>query len=522
MFRKLGITLTLIILGLFAFQTADADLDAQQRQHLYYSVKPAVVLVWLSVQAQITIQTEQGPIEMQTQMSSSGSGWIISADGYLVTNGHVVDTYHDNNDEQLKSQMLWRALEENVFPGAEQKQGRPLTSEEKVALFQQFLSAAEISVKKDLDVYLQNWKKYSAEVKEFSPPMSGRPGKTSIPWESWETGKDVAVLKIEGRDLPTVRIGDSGTMQIGAAVHVAGYPGVVMEHTYLNPESVLEASFTTGQISSLKLDVKGSNVLQFDAPVTWGNSGGPVFNDNGDVIGMATFISIHQGQQAIQGFNFAVPSNVVKEFIRAAGVDTSPSLFDRAWADALNLYYQGKSQEAIAKFTEVLRLMPDLQDATKLQREAMSGGGGGESGGFSTTTLIIGLVVLIGIILIVTGIMRTRRGGGAAAVAKKPKAGADLGQLVVQTGPLKGNTFPITVDGIRIGRDAAKCQIVINEETVSREHAIVFADNAGAIMVKNLSGTNPTHVNERSIQETTMQPGDTIKVGSSVMVYRKG
>ena len=103
-------------------------------------------------------------------------------------------------------------------------------------------------------------------------------------------------------------------------------------------------------------DVKGSNVLQMDAPVTWGNSGGPVMNEAGEVVGMATFISLHEGQQAIQGFNFAVPVNVVKEFVRASGSDTSPSLFDEVWDEALGIYYEHKRDAAIQKFDEVLRL----------------------------------------------------------------------------------------------------------------------------------------------------------------------
>ncbi|MBU1698896.1 MAG: trypsin-like peptidase domain-containing protein [Candidatus Eisenbacteria bacterium] len=519
MFRKLGTIISFVVLILFMSQAVQADLDADARQRLYYKVKPAVVLVWFSVQAQINIQTETGPLQLESQMSGSGSGWLISADGYLVTNGHVAELYHDDNEEQLKRQLLYQALAESIFPSLEAKEGRQFTDEEKFALFQAFLPQSEITLKKDLSVYLQNWKKYAAEVKEYSPPMSGQAGKLALPWDSSETGKDVAILKIEGRDLPTVRIGDSGTVQLGATVHVAGYPGVVMQHIYLNPESVLEASFTRGQISSLKLDVKGSNVLQMDASTTWGNSGGPVFNDEGQVIGMATFGSIHQGTQAIQGFNFAVPSNVVREFVRAAGVDTSPSLFDRTWSDALQLYYSGKKNKAIAKFDEALRLMPDLPDAVKLQREAMSAPAGGGGGGLSTTTMIIGLVIILGIILVVVGLMRSKGSGGKAAV-KKPKAGKEMGQIIVREGPLAGNRFPMTAEGIRIGRDPQKCKIVLSEETISREQAFIYLSDSGEVMIKNLSGTNPTHLNDRPIQESVIKPGDAIKIGTSVLVYQ--
>src|SRR5690606_33856709 len=186
----------------------------------------------------------------------------------------------------------------------------------------QLFPRAQIALTRSLDVFLQNWRKLPAEVEECSPPLSPVPGKLSMPWMEMQTGKDVAVLKIQGRDLPTVRLGDSDRVQIGDNVHVAGYPGVVMEHPYLSPQTVLEASFTRGQVSALRLAVQDSNALPVGAAMTWGNSGGPIFSDAGEVVGMSTFISIAQhtgAAQAIAGFNFAVPTSVVREFLRSAG-----------------------------------------------------------------------------------------------------------------------------------------------------------------------------------------------------------
>ncbi len=517
MSRKLQILLAMTLL-LLVPGAARADLDAEARQRLYYQVKPATVLVWFSVEAQIYLTTDDGSVEMKAQMGGSGSGWIISSNGYLVTNGHVVEKYHEDNEEQLKAQLFFAALEENYFPQLQQQQGRELTQQEKIQILQQLLPKAQIVLLKTLDVYLQNWKKYTAEVKEYSPPMSGRPGKTSLPWENTETGKDVAILKIEARDLPTVRMGDSDRVELGTTVHVAGYPGVVMEHAYLNPQSVLEASFTRGQISSLKLDVKGSNVLQMDAPVTWGNSGGPVFSDAGEVVGMATFISLHEGKQAIQGFNFAVPVNVVREFVRAAGVDISPSAFDGVWTEALDLYYSGKKKDSMRKFDEALLVMPDLPDAVKLRREAMMAP---EGGGLSTTNLIILIAIVVGAGLIIIGLLNRRKGAGGKMASGKGKGEMNLGQIIIQEGPLRGNRFPVSPSGLRIGRDPQKCQVVIDEEVVSREHAIIQASEGGELMIKSLSGTNPTQVNDRPITETTLRTGDLIKIGNSVLRYQK-
>jgi S1-C subfamily serine protease len=66
------------------------DLNATDRQRLFYTVKPAVAFVLVMAQAQIELQTDEDTLQMQSQSGNTGSAWIISPDGYLVTNGHVV------------------------------------------------------------------------------------------------------------------------------------------------------------------------------------------------------------------------------------------------------------------------------------------------------------------------------------------------------------------------------------------------------------------------------------------------
>jgi pSer/pThr/pTyr-binding forkhead associated (FHA) protein len=104
-------------------------------------------------------------------------------------------------------------------------------------------------------------------------------------------------------------------------------------------------------------------------------------------------------------------------------------------------------------------------------------------------------------------------GGAAAATMAAPRA--KMAQLRVTGGPLQGNRFDIGPDGLRIGRDPVACQIVLSEASVSREHAVIRQTGSG-ITIKNLSGTNPTYVNDRAIQEATLAAGDTVKVGDSI------
>ena len=113
---------------------------------------------------------------------------------------------------------------------------------------------------------------------------------------------DIAVLKIAAdKPLPYVAFGDSGAMQVGDWVVAVGNP------------FGLGGSVTTGIISARGRDIHSGqfdDFLQIDAPINRGNSGGPAFNLNGEVIGINTAIYSPNGGSV--GIGFAVPSNVAK------------------------------------------------------------------------------------------------------------------------------------------------------------------------------------------------------------------
>jgi S1-C subfamily serine protease len=76
---------------------------------------------------------------------------------------------------------------------------------------------------------------------------------------------------------------------------------VVTSHELLSKETQFEATITTGRVSRFRRDIGGQQVIQTDAAIIQGNSGGPVFDDRGDVVGAATFTSL-QGDQVVQDF----------------------------------------------------------------------------------------------------------------------------------------------------------------------------------------------------------------------------
>jgi serine protease Do len=164
---------------------------------------------------------------------SLGSGVIVSSDGYIVTNNHVIE----------------RADE--------------------------------------IKVILIDRKSFKARVVGVDPKT------------------DVAVIKIDARDLPVVPWGDSDKLQVGEFVLAIGNP-FGLSHTV-----------TMGIISAVgRADVgiaDYEDFIQTDAAINPGNSGGPLVNIQGEIVGINTAIFSRTG--GYQGIGFAVPSNMVRQVI---------------------------------------------------------------------------------------------------------------------------------------------------------------------------------------------------------------
>ena len=117
----------------------------------------------------------------------------------------------------------------------------------------------------------------------------------------FDEDNDVAVLKIDASDLSPVSIGNSDDIAVGDSVFAIG-----------NPLGELDFSMTSGRVSaldrSITIERNGTaiNMFQFDAAINSGNSGGPVYNESGEVIGIAT---AKVGSSGVEGLGFAIPIN---------------------------------------------------------------------------------------------------------------------------------------------------------------------------------------------------------------------
>lgn len=309
--------------------------------------KPAVVRVFSFYWTTWTI----GSVQINTYYGGSGSGAFINPDGYIVTNAHVVDTY-THNDQKKWENLAWELVKTLVNK-------YKLSKDQAIALVNNNL--AKIGKISSVNVVITpGGEELPFDVKEIGSPAGEK------------DGKDVAVIKVEGRNFPTVKLGDSDKIRTGERVFVAGYPGDADLGSWGSKKSGLEWSWAPGSISSdKKATAQGAPLIQINAEgVKPGNSGGPVMNSDGQVIGLLTF-----GTQG--GPHWAMTSKTALEFIRKAGANNDAGVADRAYREGLEFYWQGYYSKALPKFEEVRRLYPKHSEAESLITECQNNIGSG-------------------------------------------------------------------------------------------------------------------------------------------------
>ena len=188
----------------------------------------------MTVNSVVGINTEitTNAFGQEAVAASSGSGFILSEDGYIITNAHVV---------------------------------------------------ADAS---SIEVVLFNDDSFEAKL------------------VGADTSYDIAVLKIEAKGLPAVTVGDSDTLKVGEDVVAIG-----------NPLGELTFTMTNGILSAIdreiNIDGNPQNMLQTNAAINSGNSGGPLFDMDGNVIGVTTakYSGSSMSGTSIEGLGFAIPIN---------------------------------------------------------------------------------------------------------------------------------------------------------------------------------------------------------------------
>jgi S1-C subfamily serine protease len=368
--------------------------------------KPAVVRIVDGASAQIWFQIPgtSGKV-YNVSTIGLGSGFFISSNGYIATNAHVVSTTKEG-EAKAKQALFWQLVRQVARELGKDPRDLNTNYINEHSRLQSF--------KKYHHVIIPDGSAFPFEIKQYGAPVG----------ESVDQGKDVAVIKIEVKNAPILKLGDSEKVQLQDHVTVIGYPGAAdtFDSGLLDQKSAFEATINDGKISAKKTASSGAPILQTSTPATHGNSGGPVLNDANEVIGLLTFRGDTVNGQEVSGFSFVVPSNTVLEYVKSAGASNTESATDTFYREGLDYYWNQYYSSAIPKFEEVKRLFPQHSEVDRLlQSSQQAKAEGKERSQFPFWVIAVVVVVLLGLGLvlimgIVGFILARKRGGGS----KKP------------------------------------------------------------------------------------------------------
>ncbi len=499
---------------------------------------------------QYLVPTDQADPAVKNPLGvkATGSGFIITPDGYIVTNEHVVAQTDEVNE--LFVNTLMQQLTDTDVANLQKALNDIVLTEDEKKLYTQAMAAyyskyAQLSVQP---------RAVSVQIGIAIPglPTLAKGIVCDVRKEGQVTpGKDVAVLKIEQTNLPTVPVGDDTKMEVGDKVFVIGFPAVADQAGTSNPTGV-EPTFTSGDISARKTMEGGWQALQTDADITNGNSGGPAFNEQGQVIGIATF-GVPTATAA--GINFLVPMSIADQYLNELNIKPQESQLSKQYIEALGDYHAGKCSTALKEFENIKELNPGFPFVQNYITQSSPGGGCVPVSTFPMTYVIVGGVVLLVVIIVAAFALMKKKpapamaGAGAGATAMQMPTGAgappqmqagyppagmpggapvmgalpprSYGSLQCTSGSAAGRRFEVTKSGLLIGRDSAKCQIVLTDDAVSKEHAWVVPVDEGVMLIDrgSTNGVFVNSVDSPKVSKVQLHHGDKIYIGKGTAVF---
>ncbi len=504
-----------------------SDTDVQM---MAYGVKPSVVRVSAYATADfrypaLAIEDIQRAIRLRprevsetnvvdTGAGGSGSGFLIHPDGFILTSGHVVAPTREREslERELRRNGAIEALVKH-FPKDELR--RLYRVDELDRYVKELALAGRVeSVNVVNRVELSNGETLPFEIKRFSPELG-------------LGGADLAVLKIDRKNLPSLPLGNSEATRVGESIWSVGYPAVASSTDeviggWLSRESDLEATFNPGTITAIKRNVANSPVFQSNVAIYFGNSGGPAVNKKGEVIGISTW-----GHKNAEQIKFLVPINVAKQFLAEAKIPASSGgAFNEKYRAALDAAEDGRWIEAKKDLLQAASLFPNSPDLIRFSRDAER-----EIAEtpvwrlYPVATWLIAAVLIAGIVAAALALVITRKPRIPPDVLKTPtvetvvaptggstSSQGMLGKFTILNGTRAGEKLGLGGSGIRIGRESTICEIVLENPKVSRLHAEVVSID-GKVLLIDRNSSNGTYVNDQKIDKRFLKDGDIIYFG---------
>lgn len=417
----------------------------------------------------------------------SGTGFLINNDGNIITNHHVVNT---------------KRLRVNIVKTLLKKQSK--NSKCNFSKPRQLNKSCKKKLLRLVTIFEKQVEKFKPVIKVV---VGGKKTEESfkiakIIWKNKEN--DLALLSVDylkGKNKPSLALSESTPEQL-TSVYAIGFPGVTLRQS-LDPETI-QPSITDGSISVILGDgVKGikTKVIQHNASVNPGNSGGPLVNKCGQVLGVNTQAATSSGGRTTQGVYFSSHIGFMKYILKDKNIKYE-SLSD-ACVSTVKAQYKWSNYGVIVSILGVLLALIAIVFSLKKPRQQI-------------------------INQVETYTQYVRRSG-----EKRPADNVRPSQVSKQEWVLSGSikdtgeiiSIEFTSDellhgkDITIGRSNKLCDYAMPEvRQLSRQHTRIKLIN-NVLMVEDLNSSNKTFINNQELKPhaaMSLNRGSVLNLGNIV------
>ncbi len=351
---------------------------------------------------------------------ATGSGFVVNPNGVIVTASHVVEP----EEKSMRNYAANRLILEGFgyrYPSANSSPfGRytlPIGYQNQ--LLQQCYRgvACTFAITPIETVYS------AVDIAQMQLPK-GTPARvlTSTGFKN----TDVAILQVNGTNMPTVPLAETATsLATGDEVVALGFPGTSRDALQTG---VTQPNKVFGRVSNIRPQGT-SNLIEVDANIEPGMSGGPAIDGSGNVVGLISFSLLQSSGES--GAKYLRTVDDIRAALADAGVSTASGPVDEAFEKAMDLFWGNHFSAAVPALEKVLAIYPGQPLATQYLADAQSKAGtaedvpvaeaspkGGGTNGFpvwAIAAIAAGAVVVI--LLVVLSTRRKRPVPVAAAVA---------------------------------------------------------------------------------------------------------
>lgn len=314
-----------------------------------------------------------------------GTGFFVNESGYIATNGHLVKNIPDTSlFYAVASGSLDTLLSDYMQVYTAEKTGTLPSHDEMVLKIKEAHASKENIYQLAgmvSDLYKNQYVELNSSQNNYYVQLGNTPLQLST--NGVNTGKDivqaklidsdysepdsvtgfttsdVAILKIDGDNYPGLPLGSIDDISVGSTIQILGFPGVVMGGSsfLLDSSTNTEPTYTKGVVSAFK-QAKGDKkqLIQTDASINHGNSGGPAINSEGKVVGIATY-----GLTPDEGggnYNFLRDIQDLKQLMKKNNIAENPGDTYTSWKSGLENFWLSYFKYAETDFQKVSSLYP--------------------------------------------------------------------------------------------------------------------------------------------------------------------